>query len=104
MIALVNARFVPVWVNIRVEPVPARAAIDQAIEGIPLDERRKVSAGFNKSFFLRSVVLTSDSATLLNPQDKPELGHLFRQGHFPYAQVKAEDYLAMLELALERER
>lgn len=104
MIETLNERFVPVWVNIRVEPVPSRVAVDQAIEGIPLDEHRKVSAGFNKSFFLRSVVLSSDGATLLNPQDKPSLGHLASQGYFPYAQVKAEDYLAMLELALKSAR
>ena len=100
MIDTVNERFVPVWVNIREEPIPDPRALDAAIEGITLDERRRVSGGFSQGFFLRSVVLSADGGTLLNPQDKPSLGHLFSQGHFPYAQVKAEDYLAMLEGAL----
>lgn len=91
----------PVWVNIRKESVPARPAVDRAIEGIELDGRRRVPEGFSKGFFLRSVVMSSDGRALLNPQDKPSLGHLFSQGYFPYAQVKADDYLAMLGLALE---
>jgi len=100
VIDLVNERFVPVWINIREEPIPDLRALDAAIEGIELDGRRRVPGGFSKSFFLRSVVLSPDGGRLLNPQDKPNLGHLFTRGHFPYAQVKPEDYLAMLELAL----
>ena len=91
----------PVWVNIRKEPIPDLAAVDAAVEGIALDERRRVPDGFSKGFFLRSVVLSPDGGRLLNPQDKPALGHLFSQGYFPYAQVKADDYLAMLDWALE---
>ena len=102
MIDAVNERFVPVWINIREEPIPRRRAIDAAIEGIELDGHRKVAGGFSQSFFLRSLVLTPDGATLMNPQDKPSLGHLFSQGHFPYAQVKADDYLAMLESSLRK--
>ena len=100
MIALVNERFVPVWLNIRTTPLPGLRAIDAALAGIELDEGRRVRAGFSRSFFLRSVVLSPDGDGLLNPQDAPSLGQLFSRGHFSYAQVKAEDYLAMLELAL----
>ena len=102
MIDLVNGRFVPVWINTREEPVPDLRALDLAVEGIELDERRRVAGGFSRKFFLRSVALSPDGGTLLNPQDKPSLGHLFTQGHFPYAQVKAEDYLAMLEGSLRK--
>ena len=102
MIDLLTERFVPVWLNIRDQALPDLRALDAAIEGITLDERRKVSGGFSQSFFLRSVVLSADGGTLLNPQGKPSLGHLFSQGHFAYAQVKAEDYLAMLDLALRK--
>jgi hypothetical protein len=97
VIALVNERFVPVWVNIREQALPDLRALDGALEGITLDERRRVSGGFSRSFFLRSVVLSPDGGTLLNPQGTPGLGQLFGRGHFAYAQVKAEDYLAMLE-------
>lgn len=100
MIELVNARFMPLWLNIRESPLPDLPALDPALEGIELDERRRVSGGFSRSFFLRSVVLSPDAGTLLNPQDKPSLGHLFSQGHFSYAQVEAEDYLVMLDRAL----
>lgn len=101
MIGLINERFAPVWINIRREPIPDLRALDPALEGITLDEGRRVSGGFSQSFFLRSVVLSSDGQRLLNPQGKPGLGDLFSQGHFAYAQVKAEDYLAMLERSLE---
>ena len=102
MIDTVNERLVPVWINIREEPIPDLRAMDQAIAGIDLDERRRVSGGFSRTFLLRSVALSPDGGTLLNPQDPPGLGHLFSQGYFPYAQVKAEDYLSMLELALRQ--
>ena len=100
MVNLVNERFVPLWLNIRTTPIPDLQAMDAAIDGIRLDDLRRVANGFNQGFFLRSVVLSPDVATLLNPQDKPSLGHLFTRGHFPYAQVKTDDYLAMLELSL----
>jgi hypothetical protein len=94
---------VPVWVNIRETPIPDLRALDAVIQGIELDAERRIPDGFSKGFFLRSVVLSPDASTLLNPQDpKANLGHLFSQGHFPYAQVKADDYLAMLEQALRR--
>lgn len=99
MIALVNERFVPLWLNIRATPIPDLRALDPALAGIDLDPERRVRAGFSRSFFLRSVVLSPDGDRLLNPQDKPSLGQIFSQGHFSYAQVKAEDYLEMLELA-----
>ena len=102
MIDTVNERFVPVWINTREESIPDLRAMDQAIDGIELDERRRVSGGFSQKFFLRSVALSPDGGTLLNPQHKPSLGHLFSQGYFPYAQVQADDYLAMLELSLRK--
>jgi hypothetical protein len=98
----VNERFVPVWINIREEPIPDLGAIDAALQGIALDAGRRVSGGFSQSFFLRSLVLSPDGGTLMNPQDKPSLGHLFSQGYFPYAQVKPDDYLAMLDLSLRK--
>ena len=103
MIDLVDARFVPVWINVREAPIPDLPAINATIEGVELDEGRRIPGGFSRKFFLRSVALSADGAALLNPQDPTaNLGHLISQGHFPYAQVKADDYLAMLRLALER--
>lgn len=102
MIERVNGRFVPVWINIREEPIPDLPAIGPALEGIPLDARRRVPDGFSKGFFLRSLVLSPDGRELLNPQETPSLGHLFTQGYFSYAQVKADDFLDMLDRALGR--
>ncbi len=103
MIDLVNARFVPVWVNIRKSRVPDVRAIDPAITGIKLDEDRKVSGGFSQGFFVRTLVLSANGRFLLNPQanDDP-LGTHAAKGHFPYGQVKARDYLPMLNQALGR--
>ncbi len=103
MIDLVNARFVPVWINIRKAPVPDMRAIDPAIRGIELDQHRNVTGGFNQGFFVRSLVLSANGRFLLNPQanDDP-LGTHAAKGHFPYGQIKACDYLPMLNQALGR--
>lgn len=104
MISLVNAAFVPVWVNVREQPVPEIAGLDgQAMEGIPLNSSRRVEEGFHTGFLLKSLVLAPDGHTLLNPQRaKAKLSDLRDQGYFPYAQVKADDYIVMLNGALRR--
>lgn len=99
-----NREFVPVWVDVRTTPLPDVASIEPALEGIEYDADGRVTGSFNQGFFLRSLVLSSDAATLLNPQDKPALGDLFSKGYFSYAQVKADDYLKMLRGSLERSR
>src|SRR5574341_1533534 len=103
VIELVNGEFVPVWVNIRTTPVPDVPCMKEVLNGVELDERRHVSGGFSRGFFLRSVVLDSDGRTLLNPQEGgASLGKLFSDGHFAYGQVKSEHYLLMLRDALDR--
>jgi hypothetical protein len=102
VISTINARFEPVWVNIRRSAVPDRPAINEGLVGFTLAEDRRITGGFSYGFFVRSLVMTSDGATLLNPQSKPGLGDLFSKGHFSYAQVKPDDYLEMLEAALRR--
>ncbi len=105
MIRLVNARFVPVWINIRKSPVPDLRPVDEAIGGVKLDAERRVAAGFSQGFFVRSLVIDSELRFLLNPQPSDDPMRTFNvKGHFPYAQVKAQDYLPMLQVALERSR
>lgn len=98
-----NAGFVPVWVNVRTQPVPDVACLRKVMGGVEVDPDRRVEGAFNRGFFLRSVVLASDGETLLNPQaGRASLGQLFSSGYFAYAQVKARDYLEMLRGALAR--
>jgi len=104
VIGTINARFEPVWVNIRTTPVPDRPAIDAALENVMLDRERRVSGSFAQGFFVRSCVLSADGTRLLNPQASPRLGDMVEKGHFSYAQVKAEDYLEMLDDALLRSK
>ena len=94
----------PVWINIRTTPVPDIACMEDVLGKVEVDADGVVQGSFSQGFFLRSVVLASDGETLLNPQEirKASLGDLFTVGYFPYAQVKAKDYLPMLRDALER--
>lgn len=102
VIALVNERFVPVWVDIRTTPVPDVECLADVLDRVTVDEQRFVSGLFNQGFFLRSVVLASDGETLLNPQSGgASLWKLFTDGHFAYAQVKPRDFLRMLREALD---
>jgi hypothetical protein len=99
----VNAGFVAVWVNVRMEPVPDVACLGEVLGGVGLDADRHVEGAFNRGFFLRSVVLAEDGETLLNPQlGEASIGQLLSNGYFAYAQVKAKDYLEMLRGALAR--
>ena len=103
VVDLVNDEFVPVWVNVRTTPVPDVACMEEVLDRVKVDANNVVQGGFNQGFFLRSVVLASDGVTLLNPQPgHAGLSDLFTVGYFPYAQVKAKDYLPMLRDALER--
>lgn len=94
MIDLVGDEFVPVWVNIRTTPVPDLPCMEEILNGVQLDETRRVAGGWSRKFFLRSVVLASDGVTLLNRQPPAT---------FAYAQVKADDYLRILEESLTRQ-
>jgi hypothetical protein len=93
---------VPVWVDIRSEPVPPlpEGTLSPKIE---LDENRRVTKPLQMGFFLRSLVLSPDGKVVLNPQvDTPEgmKASMKEHGYFSYAQVKAKDYLPMLQNAL----
>ncbi len=105
IIALVNERFVPVWINVRKEALPPTPAIGRVLLRSQLDRERKIDDLFSQGFFLRSLVLTSDGQELLNPQAATvdeSVATYSRKGYFAYAQVKPEDYRVMLEAALRR--
>ena len=102
MIALVNAELVPVWINVRTTPLPDIPALRHLVAGleVKLDETRRVDEK-HRGFFVVSAVTTGDGSVLLNPEptDHP-VAMLFDEGHFPYARIRADDYLVMLRKAL----
>ena len=103
IIALVNERFVPVWVNIRTDALPATPVLSRVLLRSELDPEGHISDLFSKGFFLRSLVLSPDGEALLNPQAETvgaSVATYSEKGYFAYAQVKPEDYLLMLEGAL----
>jgi hypothetical protein len=105
VISLINERFVPVWINVRTDPLPPIKAVEQALLRTQLDRDRHVSDVFSEGFFLRSLVLSPDAQDLLNPQADTVGGSMesyARRGYFAYAQVHPNDYLIMLEGALRR--
>lgn len=105
MIALVNERFVPVWINIRREPLPKLSALRRVLIAGNVNPDGYVTDLVSQGFFLRSAVLTPDGQELLNPQLETVAGSfesLRRHGYFSYAQVGVEDYLRMLHDALDR--
>lgn len=107
MIGLISSELVPVWIDVRRSPVPDLEAVRATLIGAELDHEHRVCDLFSLGFFLRSLVLSPDGRTLLNPQPNTVEGsvELFRRrGYFSYAQVRADDYLEMLSLALERHR
>lgn len=105
MVELVSESFVPVWINVRMTPVPDLACMNEVLDPVEVDANGMIQGSFNQGFFLRSVVLACDGRTLLNPQPgHASLGYLLANGHFPYGQVEAKHYLPMLRAALERAR
>jgi len=107
VIDLINQEFVPLWVNVRVEAVPRFPFLDQVLVNGRVDAQNVIVDPFSEGFFLRSVIVTPDGKTLLNPQAPTVGGSLsgfMFGGAFSYAQVDPGDYLSMLGRALERYR
>jgi len=105
IIHLVNTEFVPVWVNVREDSLPDVPILKEVLLHAELDEDRHIHDLFSKGFFLRSLVLSPDGQTLLNPQAKTpqeSVANFSEKGYFAYAQVKPMDYRVMLEGSLRR--
>lgn len=105
MTSLVNARFVPVWIDIRESPLPHLPIWPQVLIKAQLGPDNRIVDLGSQGFFLRSIVLTPDGQTLLNAQastvgDSVETES--RTGYFAYAQTKPQDYFNMLNASLIR--
>lgn len=107
MIDAINADFVPVWINVRTTPLPRLPFVPDVLVNARVDADNKVIDPFSKGFFLRSVVLSPDLATILNGAPSTLAGSLreaVMDGTQAYATVDAPDYLSMLSKALHRHR
>jgi len=105
VIDYINDHFVPVWINVRTEPIPNVRRLDQVLIEARLDATRHISNLFSLGFFLRSVVLDPEATTILNWQPNTLMGsgmHLWTDGSFAYAQYQPDDYRRMLHEALEK--
>jgi hypothetical protein len=103
----VNAETVPVWINVRTTALPRLPFVADVLVGAKVDGDNKVIDPFSKGFFLRSVVLSPDLGTILNPAPRTvaaSLGMALRDGSQDYATVDAPDYLSMLLRAVKRFR
>ncbi len=106
VIELVNREMVPVWINVRNQPVPAEA-LKQGLVTATLDAHNRVTDTFSRCFFNRSLVLSPDGKTLLNPQIGTlgkGVGQIATEGKLGYAEINAGDYLVMMWKALARFR
>mgnify|MGYP000848235178 CR=1 FL=1 len=104
---MVNDNFVPVWVNVRQQPVPDFPARAEVLLGTRLDETQHVENLLSQGFFLRSLVLAPEDLRLLNPQAATvaaSASTFSQRGYFAYAQTAKDDYVPMLTRALEAYR
>lgn len=105
MIALINERFVPVWINVRTTPLPPLPVLSKVLVNARVDRDNKIADLFSEGFFVRSVVLSPDGQRILNPAPTTVAGslkHLALDADLGYAQVDPRDYLSMLRHALDR--
>ena len=96
----------PVWINVRKEPVPRLAVFNDVLFNARVDSATRITDLFSQGFFIRSVVLSPDAATVLNPNPSSVSGGMARaaMGDHGYVKVDPIDYDAMLRRALERHR
>jgi hypothetical protein len=98
---------VPVWINVRTAPLPRLAIIPDVLVNARVDANNMITDPFSEGFFLRSVVLTPDAATILNPSPRTIAGSIGRalfEGNNSYATLDPGDYLSMLQHAQRRFR
>ena len=65
VIALVNERFLPVWINVRENPFPDVPALAGAAEEFHLGPDRRLKESFSFYFHARTYAVSPDGARLL---------------------------------------
>lgn len=107
VIELINSELVPVWINVRTHPVPRFPFVDQVLVNGRLDKDNMISDPFSEGFFVRSIIVSPDGKTLLNPQAptvRASMARLALTGDLGYATVDPGDYLVMIRRALDKYR
>jgi hypothetical protein len=94
VIDLVNDRFVPVWVNIREEKVPAADALRDYEWDLVMNDKREIGNWWYYLFFVRSYIISPDLKTLLNDEE----------GLWGHITMRASPYLEMLNASLGRQK
>jgi hypothetical protein len=90
---------------VRVTPLPRRPWVHDVLVNARVDGNNKIIDPFSVGFFIRSVILSPDGETILNPYPKTVLASMAtiaRTGDNLYANLDAPDYLTMLNRALDR--
>ena len=98
MIQLVNARFIPVWVNVRADAYPLVPALSDRDWTMWVAPGGVVLNPFYLSFLVRSYVLSPDCRTLLN--DQGDMLSTMMES----TTLGSNDYVPMLEDALRKPR
>jgi hypothetical protein len=107
VIEQINGDLVAVWINVRTTPLPRLSIIPDVLVNARVDGDNKIVDPFSEGFFLRSVVLTPDGGTILNPSPKTvgkSIARAMFEGDNSYAAIDAGDYLSMLRRSLRRFR
>ena len=94
VIDLLNARFVSVWVDTTRHGIPDAPALQDVREWFEKTTSSGATEWIATSFYLGSVVLSPDGRKRINDSNLP--------WPWKYKEVKAADYLDMLEAALRR--
>jgi hypothetical protein len=98
---------VALWVDVREKPVPPIPDLHKVLINGRMDARRMIVDPFSEGFFVRTVIVSPDGKTLLNPQEST-LGRaglrILKEQTVPYAQVTTNDFWLMLRGALARHR
>ena len=105
VIDLLNASFVPVWINVRTTPLPPFPFLADILVTAKLDADRRVVDGWSRTFYVHSIAVSPDGQRLLNPGAKTvaqTAKALIFDGNFSYEALEAGEYLGMLRRALER--
>ncbi len=101
----IDDHFVPVWINVRTEALPRFPFLDQVLINARVDKENRVVDPFSKGFFVRSVVVSPDGQTLLNPGPSSVLGFAAKtilEGDMNYANADPGDFLSMVMHAYNR--
>jgi hypothetical protein len=105
VISLINRVYVPVWINVRTTPLPRFPFQKQTLVTATVDADNRVTDTFSRTFYVRSVIVSPDGQTLLNPGPATVAAtakSLVLEGSFGYEELEAGAYLGMLRRSLVR--